>query len=222
MVFFCFIKYLQIYDIFALNIYNKGLILKKIVLALVVVAVLVVGYIFSFINNVPKADEAVKASWSQVQNQYKRRADLIPNLVKTVKGYAKHESETFTKVVEARAKATSANIDATSLSDPAKLQAFSKAQDALSSALSRLLVVVEKYPDLKADKNFLALQSQLEGTENRISVARKDFIEAVRLYNLELRMFPNKFAAAIFHPEAKQRETFKASASEQKVPEVSF
>ncbi len=209
---------------FAIFLKNKKVLgMKKFLLiGLGVLLVLILAVFFKYMNNIPKADEDVKAKWSQVQNQYKRRADLIPNLVKTVKGYAKHESETFTKVVEARAKATSVNVDSSVVDNPAKLQAFSKAQDALSSALSRLLVVVEKYPDLKADKNFLALQSQLEGTENRISVARRDFIESVRKYNLELRMIPNKFVASILHPEAKIRETFKASASEQKVPVVEF
>ncbi len=196
--------------------------MKKILITLGVLAILFGVVTMQYINNIPKADEDVKAKWSQVQNQYKRRADLIPNLVKTVQGYAKHESETFTKVVEARAKATSVNVDASSVDDPAKLQAFNEAQSGLTSALSKLLVVVEKYPDLKADKNFLALQSQLEGTENRISVARRDFIKAVQSYNLELRLFPNKIFASIFHGDAKMRETFKAKQSEQNAPEVSF
>lgn len=196
--------------------------MKRFLVVIVVLVVLIGAVIAMYMNNIPRADESVKAAWSQVQNQYKRRADLIPNLVKTVKGYATHEQDTFTKVVEARAKATSVNVDANSVDNPAKLQAFAKAQDGLSSALSRLLVVVEKYPDLKADKNFLALQSQLEGTENRISVARRDFIEAVRKYNLELRLIPNKFVASIMHPDAKIRDTFKANEAEQKAPEVSF
>ncbi len=196
--------------------------MKKVLIVLAVIVAIFAGFSLMYINNVPKADENVKAKWSQVQNQYKRRADLIPNLVKTVKGYAKHESETFTKVVEARAKATNVQVDASSIDNPAKLKAFNDAQNGLSSALSRLLVVVEKYPQLKADKNFLALQSQLEGSENRISVARRDFIEAVRVYNLELRMFPNKIIASIFHSNAKIREGFKASEKEQNAPEVSF
>lgn len=196
--------------------------MKKI--ALIILGLVIVAGIFlaQYINNVPRADENVKEKWSQVQNQYKRRADLIPNLVKTVKGYAKHERETFTKVTEARSKVSQMNIDASTLDNPQKLQAFANAQDGLSSALSRLMVVVEKYPELKADKNFLALQSQLEGTENRISVARRDFIQALKAYNLELRVFPNKIAAAIFHSDAKIRETFKASEKEQSAPEVNF
>lgn len=196
--------------------------MKKILLVLVGIVVLALLFFARYMNNVPRADENVKEKWSQVQNQYKRRADLIPNLIKTVKGYAKHEQETFTKVVEARSKATSMKIDASVLDNPAKLQAFANAQDGLTSALSKLMVVVERYPDLKADKNFLALQSQLEGTENRISVARRDFITAVKEYNLELRVIPNKFVAAFLYPEAKIRETFKASEAEQKVPEVNF
>ncbi len=194
--------------------------MKKFFIFLVVVAALGAFLVIRYANNVPKADEDVNAKWSQVQNQYKRRADLIPNLVKVVKGYAKHESETFTKVIEARSKATSLKVDATSLDNPAQLQAFENAQQGLGSALSRLLVVVEKYPDLKADKNFLALQSQLEGTENRISVARKDFIEAIKRYNLEFRLFPNKFAAKFFHPDAKMREPFKIEAKDVEVPKV--
>lgn len=196
--------------------------MKKFLLAIVVIAVLVGLLLAKYINNVPVADENVKAAWSQVQNQYKRRADLIPNLVSTVKGYAAHEQDTFTKVVEARAKATSINVNANTIDDPTKLQAFANAQSGLTSALSKLLVVVERYPDLKADKNFLALQSQLEGTENRISVARRDFIEAVRKYNLELRTIPNRFVASFLYPEAKIRETFKASEAEQSVPKVEF
>ncbi len=135
------------------------------------------------INNVPKLDENVKASWSQVQNQYKRRADLIPNLVSTVKGYAEHEKSTLEEVTKARASVGKINLTPQMLTNKTLFQQFQKAQDALSSALSRLMVVVEKYPDLKANKNFLALQSQLEGTENRISVARRDYIQAVKLYN---------------------------------------
>lgn len=196
--------------------------MKQILIILAVLALLVGAVIGVYMNNVPLEDENVKAKWSQVQNQYKRRADLIPNLVKTVKGYAKHEQDTLTKVVEARAKATSVKVDASSVDSPAKMQSFVNAQNGLTSALSKLLLVVERYPDLKADKNFLALQSQLEGTENRISVARRDFIEAVRKYNLELRLIPNKYVASIMHPEAKIRETFKATEAEQKVPQVDF
>ncbi len=196
--------------------------MKKFLLFVVVIVAILGFLVMKYINNVPRADENVKSTWAQVQNQYKRRADLIPNLVSTVQGYASHEKSTFTKVVEARAKATSVKVDANTVDNPAKLQSFMAAQNGLTSALSKLLVVVERYPDLKADKNFLALQSQFEGSENRISVARRDFIDAVRQYNLELRMIPNKFVAALLYPEAKIRETFSASAGEQEVPKVEF
>ncbi len=196
--------------------------MKKFLLIIAVVVVLIGVLIAKYMNNIPLADESVKAYWAQVQNQYKRRADLIPNLVSTVQGYATHEKETFIKVVEARAKATNINVDASTIDNPAKLQSFMVAQNGLTSALSKLLVVVEKYPDLKADKNFLALQSQLEGSENRISVARRDFIDAVRKYNLELRLIPNRFVATLLYPDAKIRETFSASVSEQNVPKVEF
>src|SRR4051812_43017487 len=142
------------------------------------------------VNNIPTYEEQAKAAWSQVQNQYQRRADLIPNLVETVKGFAAQEKEVLIAVIEARAKATATNIDASQLTDPAAVQKFQAAQGELSGALSRLLVTVEAYPDLKSNQNFLALQSQLEGTENRISVARRDYIEAVRVFNTELRTIP--------------------------------
>ena len=142
------------------------------------------------INNIPTFDEAVKASWGQVENQYQRRADLIPNLVATVKGFAAQEQDTLTAVIEARSKATSIQADSSLLDDPQKLMQFEQAQSSLGRALSRLMVVVERYPDLKSNQNFLALQSQLEGTENRISVARRDYVAAVQRYNTEIRTFP--------------------------------
>lgn len=197
--------------------------MKKILLILVAVIVLpLIFIIYSNYNNIPKLDENVKEKWSQVQNQYKRRADLIPNLVATVKGYAEHEKSTFTEVTEARSKVSQMNINADTLNNPAAMQQFVNAQAGLSSALSKLMLVVEKYPDLKANENFMALQSQLEGTENRITVARKDFIEAVKLYNLELRTMPGKLVAAIVHPSAQLKETFKASEAEQEAPKVQF
>ena len=175
------------------------------------------------INNIPKYDEQVKAAWGQVQNQYQRRADLIPNLVETVKGYAKHEQDTLTAVVEARAKATSIQVDANTLNDPEKIRQFQAAQSQLSGALSRLMVVVEKYPDLKANQNFLALQSQLEGTENRIAVARKDFIAAVQQYNTEIRTFPGLIWHKVMYSDLPLRESFEAtSADADKAPEVKF
>ncbi|MFW3341022.1 LemA family protein [Aliarcobacter butzleri] len=173
-------------------------------------------------NNIPKLDENVKEKWSQVQNQYKRRADLIPNLVETVKAYANHEKSTLVEVTEARSKVSQITLNENTLNNPELLQQFENAQSNLTSALSKLMVVVEKYPELKANENFLSLQSQLEGTENRISVARRDFIEAVKLYNLELRTMPGKFVAAIAHPEAKIKETFTASPTEQDAPKVKF
>ncbi|WP_121628404.1 LemA family protein [Poseidonibacter antarcticus] len=197
--------------------------MKKIAISLVVIIVLPLMYlIFSNYNNVPELDENVKEKWSQVQNQYKRRADLIPNLVSTVKGYAAHEKDTFIQVTEARSKVSQMNINADTLNNPAAMQQFSQAQAGLSSALSKLMVVVEKYPELKANANFMALQSQLEGTENRITVARKDFITAVKKYNLELRTMPGKLVAAIVHPSASVKETFTATQAEQEAPKVQF
>ncbi|MHC6224263.1 LemA family protein [Pseudomonas sp. X10] len=175
------------------------------------------------INNIPQYDEQVKAAWGQVQNQYQRRADLIPNLVETVKGYARQEQETLTAVIEARAKATSIQVDANTLDDPQKLQQFQQAQAQLTGALSRLMVVVERYPDLKSNQNFLALQSQLEGTENRIAVARRDFITAVQLYNTEIRTFPGRIWHSVMYSDLKVRESFEAtSENADKAPEVKF
>ncbi|WP_428739224.1 LemA family protein [Sulfurimonas sp.] len=197
--------------------------MKNIILgAIGVVVLLVVIMIASHINNVPKLDEGVKAAWGQVDNQYKRRADLIPNLVATVKGYASHEKEVLTEVTEARAKVGQMNVSSDMLNDPNTLAQFEANQGALSSALSRLMVVVERYPELKADKNFQALQSQLEGTENRIAVARKDYIAAVKKYNIELRTVPGRWVAAIFYPEAEIKESFKATPQEQATPKVEF
>lgn len=174
------------------------------------------------INAVPTFEQQAKAKWSEVQNQYQRRADLIPNLVATVKGYATHEQETLTQVVEARAKATQVKVDASTITDPEKFKQYSQAQSELSGALSRLLVSVERYPDLKANQNFLALQSQLEGTENRISVARRDYIEAVRVYNTELTTIPGAWVAKILYPSARPMETFAAADGAQAAPQVKF
>ncbi|EJL08610.1 LemA protein [Pseudomonas sp. NFPP07] len=175
------------------------------------------------INNIPTLDEQAKAAWGQVQNQYQRRADLIPNLVETVKGYAKHEQETLTAVIEARAKATSIQVDASTLDNPEKLKQFQQAQDQLTGALSRLMVVSERYPDLKANQNFLALQSQLEGTENRIAVARRDFILAVQKYNTEIRTFPGRLWHSVMYSNLQVRETFEATSPDaDKAPQVKF
>lgn len=174
------------------------------------------------INSIPTKEEGVNAAWGEVENQYQRRADLIPNLVATVQGYAKQEQEVLVGVTEARAKATQTTIAPGDLSDPAKIAAFQQAQDGLSSALSRLMVVVEKYPDLKSDQNFLALQSQLEGTENRISVARRDYNEAVRQYNVEIRTFPSIIAAKTIYG-AEPKQPFKATAANaETAPTVKF
>jgi LemA protein len=175
------------------------------------------------VNDIPTYDEQVKAAWGQVQNQYQRRADLIPNLVETVKGYAKQEQETLTAVIEARAKATSIQIDAKTLDDPQKLQQFDQAQQQLTGALSRLMVVSERYPDLKSNQNFLALQSQLEGTENRISVARRDYIASVERYNTEIRTFPGVFWHMIMYRDLPVRESFKATSPQaDQAPAVKF
>lgn len=174
------------------------------------------------INSIPTKEEGVKAAWGEVENQYQRRADLTPNLVETVKGYAKQEQDVLIGVTEARAKATQTTLKADDLSDPAKVAAFQQAQDGLSSALSRLMVVVEKYPELKSDQNFLALQSQLEGTENRIAIARRDYNSAVQSYNTEIRTFPAIIAAKTIYG-ATPKEPFKATAANaETAPKVSF
>ncbi|MCG3711200.1 LemA family protein [Aliarcobacter butzleri] len=196
--------------------------MRKISLVLGLILLAIIYLTVTNYNNIPKLDENVKEKWSQVQNQYKRRADLIPNLVETVKAYANHEKNTLVEVTEARSKVSQITLNENTLSNPELLQQFENAQSNLTSALSKLMVVVEKYPELKANENFLSLQSQLEGTENRITVARRDFIEAVKLYNLELRTMPGKLVAAIAHPEAKIKETFNASPTEQDAPKVKF
>jgi len=170
-------------------------------------------------NTMVNLDENVQSKWAQVENAYQRRADLIPNLVNTVKGAADFEQETLTKVVEARAKATSVNVDASNLS-PEAIQEFQAAQGALSSSLGRLLATVEAYPDIKANKNFLELQAQLEGTENRISVERRAFNEATQQYNATVRRFPNNIMAGIFG--FKQKGYFKSEAGAEEAPEVQF
>ena len=170
-------------------------------------------------NDIVTKQESVTAQWAQVENVYQRRADLIPNLVNTVKGYANFEQETLTKVIEARSKATSTTINAGNLS-PEKIKQFQAAQDELGGALSRLLVSVEKYPDLKANQNFLELQAQLEGTENRITIERKRFNETVQDYNTYIRKFPNNLTSSWFDFEKKGY--FEASAGSEKAPEVKF
>lgn len=174
------------------------------------------------VNDIPTFEEQAKANWAQVENQYQRRADLIPNLVETVKGYAAHERETLEAVVQARAAATQTTLPPEMLTDPAAFQKFQAAQGALGQALSRLMVVVERYPDLKSAENFKTLQIQLEGTENRIAVARRDYIEAVRLYNTELVTFPGRVWASILYSDKQAMQTFQAEPNAAKAPSVKF
>ena len=189
-----------------------------------VLAVVLVGITGCGINAVPTQDEQVKAAWSQVLNEYQRRADLIPNLVQTVKGYAAQEKSVLVGVTEARAKATQMTVslppDVTS--NPEAFHKFEQTQAQLGSAIGRLLAVSERYPDLKSNENFMALQSQLEGTENRIAVARRDYIQQVQAYNTILRTIPTRWTAAIFYPDAKVKETFTISEKAQEAPKVKF
>src|SRR3984957_14956756 len=173
-------------------------------------------------NTIPTLEEQAKARWADVQNQYQRRSDLIPNLVATVQGYAAQEKNVLTAVVEARAKATQIKLDASDLTDPDKLKAFQDAQNQLTGVLGRLLAVTENYPDLKSNANFLALQSQLEGTENRIAVARRDYIDAVRAYNTALRTFPTVLWAKTAFSGNKPMAEFTASDGSEKPPQVKF
>jgi len=173
------------------------------------------------LNSVPTAEEQVNAAWGNLQSEYQRRADLIPNLVETVKGYAQQERTVLTEVTEARARATSIQLDADDLSDPAKVQAFANAQGQLGSSLGRLLATFEAYPDLKSNQNFLTLQSQIEGTENSILVARRDYNESVRQYNTRIRTFPDAIGAKIFY-NAKPKVPFEAAAGADDAPTVDF
>jgi LemA protein len=190
----------------------------------IAVALFVLGLTLSACgyNTIPTLEEQAKARWADVENQYQRRADLIPNLVSTVQGYAAQEKSVLTAVVEARAKATQVKVDASQLTDPDKLKAFQDAQNQLSGALGRLLAVSENYPDLKSNANFLALQSQLEGTENRIAVARRDYIEAVRSYNTALRTFPTVLWAKTVFTGNKPMAEFTATEGAEKPPQVKF
>ena len=173
------------------------------------------------INSVPTAEENVNAAWGNLQADYQRRADLIPNLVATVKGYAQQERTVLTQVTEARARASSIQLNAGDLSDPAKVQAFQNAQAQLGGSIGRLLATFEAYPDLKSNQNFLALQDQLEGTENRIEVARRDYNESVRQYNTLIRTFPTAIGAKVFYG-AKPKVPFEAAPAAQQAPSVNF
>jgi LemA protein len=174
------------------------------------------------VNSIPSQEEAAKAKWSQVLNQYQRRADLIPNLVETVKGYAKQEAQVLEAVVAARARATSVQVPPDILTNPEAFKKFQEAQTQLSGSLGRLLAISENYPDLKSNQNFLALQSQLEGTENRISVARRDYIEAVQAYNTELKTFPGVIWASTLYKGNKPMETFTIAEETKRPPQVKF
>ncbi len=174
------------------------------------------------INAIPTKQEAAKAAWADVQNDYQRRADLIPNLVATVKGYAAQEKSVLVDVTEARASATQVKVDASTLTNPAAFQQYEQAQNKLSGALGRLMLIQERYPDLKSNENFLALQSQLEGTENRIAVARRDYNTAVQDYNTTLRVLPTSIWAATVYSSEKPMALFSATAAAQSAPTVSF
>jgi LemA protein len=191
--------------------------LRHLVLPLLVVMLSGCGY-----NAIQKQDEAVKAAWSEVLNQYQRRADLVPNLVNTVKGYAQHEEKVFVEVTEARAKVGSLQVNADSLNDPQKLQQFQAAQGELGNALSRLMVVSENYPQLKADGLFQNLQAQLEGTENRVAVARNRYVQSVQEYNSMIRTFPNNMTAKIFGYQVKPNFSVQNEQAISTAPKVDF
>ena len=174
------------------------------------------------VNNIPTYENAAKANWSEVLSQYKRRSDLIPNLVETVKGFAEQEKSVLTDVIEARAKATQMQLPADILNNPEAMKKFQDAQNTLGGALGRLMVVMEKYPDIKSGQNFIALQSALEGTENRVGIARHDYIEAVRAYNTELTTIPGRWWKSFMYPTSKEMATFDIPAEEQKTPKVDF
>ena len=196
---------------------KKGCLIALV--AVVVIGIALYGWVKNTYNGFVQQEENVKTAWSQVENDYQRRADLIPNLVETVKGYAKHEQQTLKGVIEARANATSVKIDASNMDEQA-LKKFQDAQGELSSALSRLIAVSEAYPDLKANQNFLELQSQLEGTENRITVSRRDFNKAAQDYNTAVRTFPGNLLAGLFG--FNQKPYFEAQAGADKAPKVNF
>jgi LemA protein len=197
---------------------KKGILITlSVIVGIIALWFMIFGGVY---NGLVEREEGVTSAWAQVENVYQRRMDLVPNLVSTVKGYAAHESETLQNVVEARSKISQTNISSDAISDPSKLQAFQKMQGQLSSALGRLMVVVERYPDLKASKNFLALQSQLEGTENRISVERRRFNEAARNFNTYRRKFPNVIISNMMDFEKKAY--FESDEGAQKSPQVQF
>ncbi|QUD86623.1 LemA family protein [Phenylobacterium montanum] len=174
------------------------------------------------INTIPTREEYAKAKWADVQNQYQRRADLVPNLVETVKGYAAQEKSVLVEVTQARAQATHVSVDASTITDPAKFKQYEQAQNQLSGVLGRLMVIQERYPELKSNENFMELQSQLEGTENRISIARRDYNDAVRAYNTELKTFPGVIWAGTLYKADKPMQPFEATTEAQAAPKISF
>jgi len=191
-------------------------------LALMLVLLAVLPLAGCGINNIPTYEQSAKAAWSEVLNQYKRRADLVENLVNTVKGFAEQEKSVLTQVTEARSKATSVQVPADVLTNPEAMKKIQDAQNTLGGALRQLMVVAERYPDIKSGENFKMLQSQLEGTENRISVARRDYIQAVRVYNTEITTIPGRWWRAFMYPSAKEMAAFDIPAEEQKAPKVDF
>jgi LemA protein len=199
---------------------RSTIIILAVLGGLILLALLLFGWITGMYNSLVKLDEGVNQSWAQVQNQYQRRSDLIPNLVETVKGYATHESNVFTEVAEARSSVGKLQVTPEILNNPQTFQKFQEAQAGLSSALSRLLAVAENYPQLKANENFLQLQSQLEGTENRIAVERQRFNQIVQEYNTRIRTFPTTIFAGMFG--FSQKVYFQAEAGAEKVPKVKF
>jgi LemA protein len=200
---------------------SKGLMIGLGCLGILLIGALIIGSaLWGTYNSIVASDEGVKSAWGQVQNVYQRRADLVPNLVATVKGYAAHERETLEAVTASRAQVGSVQVGPETLNNPAEFQKFQAAQASLSNALSRLLLVVERYPDLKANQNFLELQSQLEGTENRVAVERKRFNEAAQTYNVRIKQFPAVLVARIFG--FVERPYFAAAAGSEKAPVVDF
>ncbi|HMD13933.1 MAG TPA: LemA family protein [Bacteroidota bacterium] len=199
---------------------RSTIIILAVLGAIILIAIGIFGWATGMYNSLVKLDESVNQAWAQVQNQYQRRADLIPNLVETVKGYAQHESQVFTDVADARSSVGKLTVTPEVLNNPQAFQKFQEAQGMLSSALSRLMAVAENYPQLKANENFLQLQSQLEGTENRITVERKRFNEVVQDYNVKVRTFPTAIFAGMFG--FAQKQYFQAEPGSDKAPKVKF
>ena len=196
--------------------------LRSIILRTTMLAILPVSLAGCGINAIPTKEEAAKAKFADVQTQYQRRGDLIPNLVNTVQANAQQERTVLVEVTQARARATQTTVDPSKLTDPQAIQRYQAAQDQLSGALGRLMVIVEKYPELKSNENFLALQSQLEGTENRIAIARQDYITAVKNYNTEIRTIPGRWWRALLYPDAEPMQNFSVAEGTEQVPEVKF